>query len=277
MATGKNNYGQCNVSSWKNVISVVAGNDHTVGLRADGTVVATGKNDENQLDVAKWNNIKALSAKGDLTFGIHADGSVISTKTYAKLESFTHWKNIVSIANGCWHIVGLCFDGTVVSDGLTDNGRCNIANWNNLVAIACGNDETYGLRSDGSVLVTGECEDGEGAVSSWTLFNNISSRQSVEERIQAFKQAKEKKQRKLEEARKREAEARRLVEEERQKRLLEERKRMLEEQRIAEERRQKEFQIQSERKQKGLCPYCGGEFKGLFTKKCSACGKPKNY
>lgn len=32
-----------------------------------------------------------------------------------------------------------------------------------------------------------------------------------------------------------------------------------------------------ERMKKGLCQYCGGEFKGLFTKKCSVCGKKKDY
>lgn len=30
-------------------------------------------------------------------------------------------------------------------------------------------------------------------------------------------------------------------------------------------------------KEKGLCPYCGGTFKGLFTKKCSLCGTLKDY
>lgn len=35
---------------------------------------------------------------------------------------------------------------------------------------------------------------------------------------------------------------------------------------------------QSQRfKAKGLCMYCGGKFKGVFSKVCSSCGKPKNY
>ena len=28
---------------------------------------------------------------------------------------------------------------------------------------------------------------------------------------------------------------------------------------------------------KGLCAHCGGMFKGVFGKKCSLCGKPKDY
>lgn len=30
-------------------------------------------------------------------------------------------------------------------------------------------------------------------------------------------------------------------------------------------------------KRKNLCQHCGGEFRGLFTKVCSKCGKPKDY
>ena len=28
---------------------------------------------------------------------------------------------------------------------------------------------------------------------------------------------------------------------------------------------------------KGVCAHCGGSFKGIFSKKCSVCGKPKDY
>ena len=35
--------------------------------------------------------------------------------------------------------------------------------------------------------------------------------------------------------------------------------------------------IIAERKSNGLCQHCGGAFKGLFSSKCSSCGKPKDY
>ena len=31
------------------------------------------------------------------------------------------------------------------------------------------------------------------------------------------------------------------------------------------------------RKELGVCLHCGGSFKGLFSRKCSRCGKPKDY
>ena len=35
--------------------------------------------------------------------------------------------------------------------------------------------------------------------------------------------------------------------------------------------------IKNKRTTNNLCQYCGGEFKGLFKKVCSNCGKPKDY
>jgi hypothetical protein len=51
------------------------------------------------------------------------------------------------------------------------------------------------------------------------------------------------------------------------------------EKREKEQRRQEEEEARRECirqwKQQGLCPHCGGQFGGLFTKKCKLCGKPQ--
>ena len=48
-----------------------------------------------------------------------------------------------------------------------------------------------------------------------------------------------------------------------------------------EEKRQEEKRQQillmPERRAKGLCQYCGGTFRGLFSKSCAVCGKRKDY
>ena len=71
-------------------------------------------------------------------------------------------------------------------------------------------------------------------------------------------------------------------------RRLEEEKRQAEEKRIAEEKRRAEEakhleeRIKAERMKESYrkekrCQYCGGKFKGIFKKRCSVCGKPKDY
>ena len=62
------------------------------------------------------------------------------------------------------------------------------------------------------------------------------------------------------------------------KRMEEERRRQEEERRRQQEehRRQEEAKKALYRSQ-GVCQYCGGTFKGLFSKSCSSCGKKKDY
>ena len=60
------------------VPQVAAGNFHTVGLRADGTVVAVGWNDYDQCDVSGWSGIIQVAAVGDHTVGLKADGTVVA-------------------------------------------------------------------------------------------------------------------------------------------------------------------------------------------------------
>ena len=46
VAVGENYLGQCNVGNWTDIVQVAAGSYHTVGLKADGTVVAVGSNSD---------------------------------------------------------------------------------------------------------------------------------------------------------------------------------------------------------------------------------------
>ena len=59
--TGEDDFGQCDVSGWRDIVAVSTGDAHTVGLQADGTVVATeytGKDYFGQCDVSDWRDIK---------------------------------------------------------------------------------------------------------------------------------------------------------------------------------------------------------------------------
>jgi len=60
MAVGFN-IGECAVGSWADIVAVSAGRSHTVGLMADGTVVAVGDqiiNYYGECDVSKWKDIE---------------------------------------------------------------------------------------------------------------------------------------------------------------------------------------------------------------------------
>lgn len=46
--------GQCDVAPWRDVVAVAAGSAHTLGLRADGSVLTVGNNDDGQCNTSDW-------------------------------------------------------------------------------------------------------------------------------------------------------------------------------------------------------------------------------
>ncbi len=196
LSTGKNRHGQCDVGAWSNIVAVAAGGDFSVGVLRNGMVVTCGKKHSNSRNVRGWKNIISVSAGAEDIIGLTSDGlavfsnnSPLSGRTWANITSveasgyttmlgvtksgrvvvggcndqryvsyLSTWSNIVSIAAGCTHVVGLYSSGTVTTiwNNDYDFGQCdNLENWRNIVAIAAGFDHTVGLRSDGTVVAAG--------------------------------------------------------------------------------------------------------------------------
>ena len=65
--------------------------------------------------------------------------------------------------------------------------------------------------------------------------------------------------------------------EQRQIELQENNRKLEEKQRLEDEQREIAERNRAIYKQSNRCQYCGGSFSGFFTKKCSVCGKPKDY
>ena len=76
-ARGDNGDGQCEVQGWTNIVSVKAGNGHSLGLRSDGTVVTTGNNHCGQCNVEEWKDVVYIDAKGQCTIGITRGGRLL--------------------------------------------------------------------------------------------------------------------------------------------------------------------------------------------------------
>lgn len=153
VATGTNVNRQCNVSDWTGIMAVAAGDYHTVGLKADGTVVATGRNDDGRCDVSGWSDIVAVAAGSFHTVGLKADGTVVAIGNNASGQcAVSRWSDIVAVAAGGSHTVGLKEDGTVVAAGNNEDGQCEVSDWSNIVAVAAGNNHTVGLKADGTAM-----------------------------------------------------------------------------------------------------------------------------
>jgi alpha-tubulin suppressor-like RCC1 family protein len=167
---GWSNYGQCDVGGWRDIVQVAGGFYHTVGLKADGTVVAVGYNEYGQCDVGGWKDIVQVAAGFYHTVGLKADGTVVAIgANWAGQCAVGGWTDIVQVAGGGSHTVGLSSDGTVVAIGADWAGQCAVGDWMGIMQIAAGSSHTVGLRTDGTVVATGLDYDGScSGVVSWT-------------------------------------------------------------------------------------------------------------
>ena len=142
LAAGNNYYkGACNVEQWTDIVAIFAGNSSasgkawTIGLQSDGTVVATGDNGDGQCNIEDWIDIRSISVSSwekHITYGIKEDGTVLYAGKQSSWYNASKWEEIVCIAAGRNHAVGLKYDGTVVATGNTEFGRCDVSGWTDI-------------------------------------------------------------------------------------------------------------------------------------------------
>ena len=168
VAVGNNEHYQCDVEDWKDIVAVSAGDFHTVGLKADGTVVAVGSNYFNQCDVEDWADIVAVSAGDYHTVGLKADGTVVAVGDNECNQCDVEvWTDIVAISAGDEHTVGLKSDATVVAVGSNAYNQCDVEDWTDIVAVSAGDYHTVGLKADGTVVAVGNNEHYQCDVEDW--------------------------------------------------------------------------------------------------------------
>ena len=176
VAVGNNEDGRCNVSDWRDIVAISAGDEHTVGLKADGSVVAVGDNEDGQCDVDRWTDIVSISAGNEHTVGLKVNGRVVAVGSnfYGQRE-VTGWRDIVAISAGDFHTVGLKADGSVVAVGDNYYGQCDVSDWTDIIAISARRYHTVGLKADGTVVAVGSNYYGQCFVSAWTDIIAISA------------------------------------------------------------------------------------------------------
>lgn len=156
-AFGNNSFGQCDVSSWKNVVAVSAGAFHTVALLEDGTVVACGLNTSSQCDTYRFSDVIMISAGAFHTVALKADGTVVSCGMNLEGQCDTSsLTDIKMISAGQTHTLALKDDGTVAAVGSVLMGQADVGGWSDIVYISAGNCFSVGVTGKGNVLTCGK-------------------------------------------------------------------------------------------------------------------------
>ncbi|MEG0664657.1 MAG: hypothetical protein RR483_06130, partial [Clostridia bacterium] len=115
VAAGINNYGQKDIGSYSNVANVATSLNHTVLLLSNGTVKATGNNNNGQCDVSGFDNIVAIDTSETGTVGLKCNGTVVYTGAGEQIKrDVTFWENIVAVKAGKNFVIGITDEGKIV-------------------------------------------------------------------------------------------------------------------------------------------------------------------
>lgn len=146
LACGSNEFGQCDVADWTDITAVACGAYHTVGLRADGTVVAAGRSSEHQCDVSGWTGVTQIAAADWATFARLSDGTVVCCG-YVDYYMLPDWGSVERIFGGSYDL-GALRDG----DALISHMSARSEELTGLVDLALNTGFAVGLREDGTVV-----------------------------------------------------------------------------------------------------------------------------
>ena len=96
---------------------------------------------------------------------ILVQNTVVGDNTYGQGNAFTGTTNMIAVAAGAWHNLGLRADGTVVAWGNDSSGQTNVPpGLCDAVAIAAGGYHSLALRLNGSVVAWGADDYGQADV-----------------------------------------------------------------------------------------------------------------
>lgn len=160
VAWGNNVHGQANVpAGLSNVLTVAAGWSQSLALKDDGTVVAWGDNQYGQATVpAGLQGVVAIAAGDGFSAALKSDGTVLQWGQSNFMTPGL--QDVIGIAAGWHNGLQLLSNGRMVSVGGTDwfGVRTPPAAAQNLIAVAAGELHCVGLRDDGQLVSWGNVQ-----------------------------------------------------------------------------------------------------------------------
>ena len=117
---------------------------------------------------AEGRRMKHLAGFVDFLAAVQADGTVKAAGNNEHDQCNTSsWQDVIAVAAGHSHTLGLKSDGTVYATGDNSNGQCNVQDWTDIVMIAAGASKSISLKSDGTVVYTGFSYEDTSLLENW--------------------------------------------------------------------------------------------------------------
>jgi hypothetical protein len=146
-------------SGWTNLVTLSAGNAHTLALRGDGSVLAAGANDFGQVTLPDGlSRSVGVAAGGAHSLALRESSTILAwgANDFGQTNVPAGLSNVLAVAAGSAHSVALLAGGTVtVFGGETADISTIPATATNVTAIAAAAKYTIALRRDGQAVVWG--------------------------------------------------------------------------------------------------------------------------
>lgn len=154
------------IKNWSNIVKIVCGNYHLVGLKKDGTVCASGNmlDPETKKEVESWSRIMDIASAGDCILGLTENGKVrFAGRETDSRKEVSKWSDIIAIAVDSVYVFGLTAKGTILMSGeckssFLDMGRKDAKNWENIVEITCCRSGVAAIEKDGTLHLAGNIQ-----------------------------------------------------------------------------------------------------------------------
>nr|WP_186438555.1 S-layer homology domain-containing protein [Cohnella terricola] len=138
---------------------ISAGEQHSLALKSDGTVVAWGGNSKGETNVPDGlTGVMSIAAGTYFSLALKSDGTVVAwgNNDWGQTNVPAGLTGVVSISAGVYHSLALKSDGTVVAWGRNNDGQSNVpGGLTGVVSIAAGGQHSLALKSDGTVVAWG--------------------------------------------------------------------------------------------------------------------------
>jgi len=121
-------------------------------------------------------DIIQVAAGGAHTVGLEDGGTVVAVGANSSGQcDVEDWTDITKVAAGTWHTVGLKDDHTVVAVGYNFYGQCDVDDWTDITQVAAGDRHTVGLKDDHTVVAVGYNFYGQCDVDDWTDITQVAA------------------------------------------------------------------------------------------------------
>jgi hypothetical protein len=145
--------GQATPPAGNDFVAIAAGGYHSLGLKADGSIVGWGDDGWDQATPPAGNDFVAIDAGRIHSLALKSDGSIVGWGHDLHGQATPPAGNdFVAIAAGYYHGLALKADGSIVGWGHDEYGQATPPAGNDFVAMAAGYYHSLALKADGSIV-----------------------------------------------------------------------------------------------------------------------------